>query len=84
MKLTKYDVNKLGELSGRRKANLFEILYEFCSSGMDCAKVEDYPHKNAKSCQSCLIGSAKRFGFNVKVVTRGDDVFLLKKVGKKE
>ena len=61
---------------GRNQA----ILMEFVDSGLDCAKLEGYPHKNARICQSNLRTTAVRIGLanTVRIHTEGQDVFLLR------
>lgn len=58
-----------------------ELLLEFANSGLDCAKIEGFTHKNAKICQSNLRTSAKRIGLGntIKVTVRGEEVFLVRK-----
>ena len=79
MKLVPYDKAKLGYVSYGASKN-FALLKEFMDSDLDCVEVEGYPHKDAASCQSSLYGSMKNFGFNnIKIVARGDRVFLVRK-----
>ena len=81
MKLTAYDKKKLGDIGGYyNKTKTFEILDEFARSEMTCAKLEDWPHKSAMSCQASLSNSAKHYGFNIRVITRRGEVFLLKNI----
>lgn len=81
MKLTAYDKRKLGNLDGcYGKTKMFGVLDEFANSEMTCAKLEDWPHKSATSCQASLVKSIKRYGFNIKVITRKGEVFLLKTI----
>jgi hypothetical protein len=62
------------------KSRNFEILTKFAESNYDCVEVEDYPHKNAKSCQTTLISSMRHYKIrNIKVTIRGERVFLVKK-----
>lgn len=61
-----------------RKTKNYYILEAFVNSGLEAAMIEGYPQKTAKIAQTTLIASAKRFGFNVKVITRGDEVILIK------
>lgn len=79
MKLTQYDAKKLNDRQYKR-TKLFDILEEFAESDMECAKVEGWPHKSATSCQASLTKSIKNFGFNIKVVTRNKEVFLVKTI----
>lgn len=77
MKLVPYDVNELG--SYYRKTKNLKLLNEFADSGLDCAKVEDFTQKDARSCASALSKAIKHFRFgNIQVVTRKGCVFLVK------
>lgn len=78
MKLIPYN----GDLENvyKKTKNLL-ILEEFMNSKDDCVMVEDYPHKSAHGCANALIASAKRFGFNVTVLTRKEKVFMVKNKG---
>lgn len=61
-----------------RKTKNYYILEEFVNSGLSAALIEDYPQKTAKIAQTTFANSAKRFGFNVKVIVRGESVILIK------
>lgn len=78
MKLTPYERKNLKLY---KPGNNQALLFEFVNSGMDCAEVEDYPHKSAKICQSNLRTCAKRLGLqnSVRVVIRKDSVFLVRR-----
>lgn len=79
MTLVPYDINKLGNVCYRFSDN-YKILSEFTESGEMCMKLEGYPHNSVKSCQTSLLSSIKRFNFHgIKIVIRGEDVFLVKK-----
>lgn len=59
-----------------------QLLEDFIDSDLDCAEVKDFTHINAKSCQSSLTASARRFGVNksVKVILRDNRVFLIRAI----
>ena len=58
----------------------YAILKEFIDSDQDFVKIEGFPHKNPKSCQSCLCTSRRRYGFNnIGIVKRGEEIFLFRK-----
>jgi hypothetical protein len=62
------------------KSRNFEILTKFAESDYDCVEIEDYPHSNAKNCQTTLCSSIKHYKMhNIKVSIRGERVFLVKK-----
>lgn len=79
MNFVPYERSKLGNVYklGKNQA----MLREFAESGQDCVKVENYPHRDAKSCQTTLMGSLATIGLNntIRVVVRGGEVFLLRK-----
>lgn len=64
----------------RTKSDIFSLLMEFQESTMDCAKVEDYPHKSAKSCANSISIAIKKYRLGtIRVTQRGEDVFLIRK-----
>lgn len=76
MKLVPYEKKKL---YGYKLCRNQEIIKEFLESGMDCAKLEGYPQKNADSARNSLSSSMKRMGvYNISIVIRKGEVFLLK------
>lgn len=76
MKMIPYEREKVRYY---KKTKNLEILEEFMNSGLECAKIEGYSHKNAKSAQSCLYSSMKRFGLKgIAVVVRKGNLFLLR------
>lgn len=81
MKLIPYDINKFKNLNYYTKGKVHRLLLEFAESGLDCVKVEDYPHKNAYNCTSALQGAIKHYGFNtIRAMTRDGEVFLIRKI----
>lgn len=82
MKLVPYDRNKINNVDRyySKSAN-HVLLMEFINSDMDCAKVENYPHKTSTSCAASLARSVKRYGFNsIKVRESKGEVYLIKKI----
>ena len=79
MRLTPYDRKKFDKRIYKLCKNQ-KILNEFVESGLDCAKLEDYPHKDAHSCYSCLRVSAMnmRLGNVISIHVEGNDVYLLR------
>lgn len=76
MKLVPYDVKKVKYYSTTKN---LKIIKEFKESNLQCAKIEDFPHADARSCYSSLVGSIKRFGIvGVRVITSRGEVFLIK------
>lgn len=71
------DLNK-GYKPGRNQA----LLFEFAESGLDCARVADFPHKSAKNFQTCLIECAKRIGLSntIQICVRSGQVYLLRRI----
>ena len=79
MTLTPYDVEKIENFRGFKKTSNYKILEEFINSGMKCAVIDDYPHKNANCCVSCLRASVTRFGMlNIGIIKRKDKVYLVR------
>lgn len=80
MKLVPYNKNDIDRKHLYRQGRNMRMLEEFMESGLDCVKIEDYPHKNATICQQNLTVSITRMGLrkSVKVVKRKDEVFLLR------
>ena len=79
MTLTPYDVEKIESANAFKKTSNLKILEEFTNSGMKCAILEDYPHKNANSCVSCLRASISRFRMRgLGVIKRGEKVYLVR------
>lgn len=78
MKLVPYEISKLGSIKGY--SNNRALLQEFVESDLDCVKVEGFTQKEARYCASSLSNSVKRYRIaNVKVITRKNEVFLVKK-----
>lgn len=76
MKLVPYDEKNIKYYKSTKN---LKILEEFIESDMSCAKLEGYTQKNAKNCQTSLLGSIRKFRIHgVKVLVRKDDVILLK------
>lgn len=64
----------------RMKRNNYAILKEFIDSDLDAVELKDHGHQTAKCCQSCLLSSAKRFGFgSVGIIKRGEHIYLYRK-----
>lgn len=78
MKLVPIKTQKIPGVIPQRKGSNYNILVEFQESKEDCVELREYPHKNAMSAAACLIQSIKRYRFNIKVIRRGDRVFLVK------
>lgn len=57
------------------------LIREFVDSGLDCAKIEDYPHKNAYGCRSAMAMSIRRMGMDstIGVTASLGDVYIYRK-----
>lgn len=76
MTLKPCNVSEVGDLY--KKTRNYETLMEFKESGLACAQLEKYPHKDAKSCQSTLLNSIRLFKLvGIKVRVRGQKVYLV-------
>lgn len=81
MKLVPYEKNNIQNVHVVYRAGRnMRMLQEFIDSGLDCVKIEDYPHKSAMICQQNLTVSVTRLGMrkSVKVLRRKDEVFLIR------
>ena len=72
------DKNAIAIVRNVRSDN-FALLSNFADSGLECAKVEGYPHKSAEGCASALRAAIKNYRmFTIRVVKRGDEVYLIR------
>ena len=81
MRFTAYDINKIGGKSiYKRSANL-RLLEDFIDSELECAKVEDFPHKDAQSCLGSLGHSIVHYGMNnIRCIMRNGEIFLIREI----
>lgn len=79
MRLVPYDMNQFKK-EVRPYTNNMKFIEQFYDSDLTCVKVEDYTHKNAKTCANCLYTACKilRLEDRIKVRTFGENVFLIK------
>ena len=78
MYFTPYEKEQLKKDLWSKNRN-FILLTKFAESNYDCVEVGGYPHKNARSCQRCLINAIQHYKIhNIKVAIRGERVFLIK------
>ena len=81
MQLIPYDVTKVKTVGGYKKSENLLLLEEFANSELQCAKVENFPHKDAWICAAALRNTIKRNGMtNIECITRNGEVFLIKTV----
>lgn len=81
MKLVACDIRKLGGVKSfyKKSANLI-LLEEFVNSNMNCARVDDFPQCDAKSCSSSLNASIRRYKMNgIEAHCVRNHVYLIKK-----
>lgn len=84
MKMVPYSAEKLNYRQGMVKGQIFALIDSFLNSDHQCVKITGWNHKSANVCKSSLDAVIKRERFfGVKVVVRGDEVFLVKKDFKK-
>lgn len=56
-----------------------EIIMAFKEGNYECAKIEGYPHKDAKNCVGSLRNTIKNYKIRgIKASFRGDEVYLIK------
>lgn len=83
MRLKKYNIKKVNKDIHTKTRNLM-CIEEFVESGMDCAMVEDYPHKNAKSCAAALQNTIRIFHVSgIRAIERKGNVFLVRDISRK-
>lgn len=79
MKLIPYDKAKIEGIMYYKKTDNLKILEEFASSGLDCAKVDEFSNKSAFSCANSLNHSIKRYKFaGIHAISRRGNVYLIK------
>lgn len=80
MLLVPYDKNKLKKYRGFGKFKNLKLLEEFRDGESDCCEVKNFTQKDAKSCQTSLMASIRRYKFPnyIKVVVRKEKVYLVK------
>lgn len=79
MKLIPYDKAKIEGIMYYKKTDNLKILEEFASSGLDCAKVDEFSNKSAFSCSNSLNHSIKRYKFaGIRAISRRGNVYLIK------
>lgn len=61
MRLVPYDKTKLNMRKCYEPTRNYKFLMEFIESGLDCVKIEDYPHKSMASAQASFVSSIKHF-----------------------
>lgn len=75
MIMVPYEKTKLSS-----KSDNFKVISEFLDGDYDCVELVDYPQKCANYCQTSLNASIKKYRFvGVKVMVRGEHVYLVKK-----
>lgn len=66
----------------RCRHDLRDFLKGFVNGEDSIVKIDftEHDYKNVKSCYECLWSGAKLHGYNIKVMKRGDEVYLMKKM----
>lgn len=78
MKFVQCEIEEIGGL--KKYSNNYKILMKFIESNIPCARLENWTHVNAGSCQNSLITSIKRYKLNqVGVSIRDGKVYLIRK-----
>lgn len=73
MKLTVVDKS---EIQFFKKTKLQELLDEFVKMDVPVVRVDAHDYKSANSCACALSAAAKRFRKGIKVIQRGENVYL--------
>lgn len=80
MKFSAYDINKIERRYSYKKSDNLIFLESFIDSGLECAKVENYPHKNADSCLASLKASIKHYNMNgIECCMCRREIYLIRK-----
>ena len=59
------------------RADIFKLLWDFAESGVDCAMVEGFPHKNATICAASLRAAIKKYRMSsINASARKENVYL--------
>ena len=71
-------VDRIPEKAERHR--LQDVIKEFYNSQNEAVKLEfaDGEYKNSEIAYRCIFTAAKRSGYGVKVVKRGEEVYLIK------
>lgn len=78
MKLTPYDATLIARSYAKKNDN-YAFIKEFDASGVDCAKIEGYPHKSAASCVSSLSKTISRYKMPwITVTMHKGEVYLIR------
>lgn len=79
MKLTAISKNDIPKTNKDRKKKVLRFLEEFAAGDMKAACVDYSEYKTRCSAAGSLYASIRRFGITgIKVVTRGDKLYLVK------
>ena len=74
----KNDIEKI-DVNTNKTEKLVEIMVSFIEMDTDCVEITDYQYTNGATCQITLLQTIKRLGLlGIKVVRRGERVFLIK------
>lgn len=69
------------EETKRGWSNLRGLLKDFIEGDAECVRVDNWTHKSATVCRECLHRAAKtHYKGQIKVIKRGDDVYLAKTI----
>lgn len=83
MKLQACNREDVGRLRTYSVSENRRLLEEFANSGLECAKVTDFTHRDAYVCANALRNSIRTYRmFSYTAVVRGGEVYLLRKTDK--
>lgn len=78
MKLIPCDIKSINSRLYKYTDNM-KVIMEFVNSGIDCAKVENYPHIRPYSCANALNRCAERMNMpQIKAIVRKKAVYLVR------
>lgn len=75
----KYKVCSIDQVKTvRQNASMIAILEQFVNEGVQCAVIDDYPHKSANTLATSLRKAALRERlYHVKILVRKDKVYMV-------
>lgn len=80
MRFEAYDIN-LVEAKGYKRSHNVRLLNEFVNSGLACATVEDFEHRDANVCACSLRKTVLRERlYSIKVIVRKGKVYLINEI----
>jgi hypothetical protein len=77
-KLIPFDKKNIPGKGEYAKTKNYTILMEFIESGIECAKLEGWTHRDEHGAAASMNNSAKKFRLGVRAIARKGEVYLIK------